>query len=113
MHNGLAHIARAIGSVYQQSFLPNEIILVDDGSNDGGADYVRENFPKVKILSQVNSGVGSARNAGIEVAKSDWVAFLDSDDFWFTNHLETVVAMMASFPQASVVSTRISKMGTS
>jgi glycosyltransferase involved in cell wall biosynthesis len=109
MHNGLTHIARAVGSVYQQSFLPNEIILIDDGSSDGGADYVRENFPKVKVLSQTNSGAGSARNAGIEVAKSEWVAFLDSDDFWFTNHLETAVAVMALCPQASVVSTEIIK----
>lgn len=109
MHNGLAHIARAIGSVYQQSILPSEIILVDDGSSDGGADYVRENFPKVKILSQTNSGVGSARNAGVEAAKSDWVAFLDSDDFWFTDHLGTVIAVMALCPKASVVSTGIMK----
>jgi glycosyltransferase involved in cell wall biosynthesis len=109
MHNGLAHIARAIGSVYQQTFPPNEIILVDDGSSDGGANHVRRNFPTVKILSKTNSGAGSARNAGIEEAKSDWIAFLDSDDFWFPDHLANAIDVMALCPQASVVSTGIMK----
>ncbi|MFQ5525800.1 MAG: glycosyltransferase family 2 protein [Thermoanaerobaculia bacterium] len=87
-HNRMELLARALRSVRSQSLAPSEVIVVDDGSEDGTAAMVAEEFPEVKLLSQPQSGVSAARNRGIATAESDWLAFLDSDDEWLPNKLE-------------------------
>jgi glycosyltransferase involved in cell wall biosynthesis len=109
MFNGANHIGRAIGSVYGQTLLPNEIIVIDDGSTDGGSSLVEKFFPQVRVLSQSNLGVSHARNSGVELSKTDWIAFLDSDDFWLPHHLETAVDVINKFPASSFISTGIQK----
>jgi len=81
-------LKRALHSVINQTFVPQEIIVVDDGSSDGTKDWVSERFPYVRYIYQDNSGVSSARNAGIKEAKGSWIAFLDSDDEWMPDKLE-------------------------
>ena len=81
-------LKRALHSVSSQTFVPQEIIVVDDGSSDGTKDWVLERFPYVRYIYQDNSGVSSARNAGIKEAKGSWIAFLDSDDEWMPDKLE-------------------------
>ena len=81
-------LKRALNSVSSQTFVPQEIIVVDDGSSDGTKDWVLEMFPYVRYIYQDNSGVSSARNAGIKEAKGSWIAFLDSDDEWMPDKLE-------------------------
>ena len=81
-------LKRALNSVSSQTYVPHEIIVVDDGSSDGTKDWVLETFPYVRYIYQDNSGVSSARNAGIEEAKGSWIAFLDSDDEWMPDKLE-------------------------
>jgi len=81
-------LKRALNSVSSQTFVPQEIIVVDDGSSDGTKDWVLERFPYVRYIYQDNSGVSSARNAGIKEAKGSWIAFLDSDDEWMPDKLE-------------------------
>ena len=81
-------INRSIKSVINQSYKPFEIIVIDDGSEDGTFNYVREYFPEIVVIKQPNNGVSSARNLGIKIAKGDWIAFLDSDDEWFSKKLE-------------------------
>ena len=81
-------LKRALYSVSSQTFVPQEIIVVDDGSSDGTKDWVLERFPYVRYIYQDNSGVSSARNAGIKEAKGLWIAFLDSDDEWMPDKLE-------------------------
>ena len=81
-------LKRALHSVSSQTFVPQEIIVVDDGSSDGTKDWVLERFPYVRYIYQDNSGVSSARNAGIKEAKGLWIAFLDSDDEWMPDKLE-------------------------
>ena len=81
-------LQRAINSVSSQTLAPYEIIVVDDGSTDQTKDWVLDSFPYVHYLYQDNSGVSSARNAGIKQAKGSWIAFLDSDDEWIPDKLE-------------------------
>ena len=81
-------LKRALHSVSSQTFVPKEIIVVDDGSSDGTKDWVLERFPYVRYIYQDNSGVSSARNAGIKEAKGSWIALLDSDDEWMPDKLE-------------------------
>ena len=92
-------LARAIQSVISQSLSPYEILIIDDGSNDGTKEWVKENFQNIKYIYQNNHGVSSARNVGIENAYGDWVAFLDSDDEWLPNKLYKQVKAIASNPE--------------
>jgi len=86
--NRIKYLDRAIGSVINQTLKPAEVIVVDDGSNDGTKSLVAQRYPSVKYIWQENSGVSSARNRGIKQAKSEWIALLDSDDEWHPEKLE-------------------------
>jgi len=82
-------ILKAIESVLKQTYKASEIIVIDDGSNDETKKII-ENYD-IKYFYQRNSGVSSARNKGIKVAKYDWIAFLDSDDTWREDKLQKQV----------------------
>ena len=81
-YNRKSRLERALNSVLNQILQPIEIIVVDDGSEDGTAELVMEKYPSVKIIRQNNRGVSAARNHGIRCSRGDWIAFLDSDDEW-------------------------------
>lgn len=101
-------VLRAVKSVFSQTASNYEVIIVDDGSTDGSAEQVAPfliDKPNCRLISQTNRGVGAARNAGIQQAKYDWVAFLDADDAWFPEHLEELSRVIASFSNAGLVST--------
>ena len=98
-YNRKKTLPRAIQSVINQSFSPFEILIIDDGSNDGTEEWVKENFQNIKYIYQNNRGVSSARNIGIENANGDWVAFLDSDDEWLSNKLHEQVIAIESNPK--------------
>ncbi|MEO8483547.1 MAG: glycosyltransferase family 2 protein [Acidobacteriota bacterium] len=95
-YNAVAFIGEAIASVHAQSLSPFEIIVVDDGSRDGTPDVVRRDFPDVRVIVQPNSGVSTARNAGLDAARGDWVAFLDADDTWTPTKLARQWEVIAS-----------------
>jgi glycosyltransferase involved in cell wall biosynthesis len=80
-------IGRAIESALAQTHPPDEIIVVDDGSTDETEAVVNTFGRLVHYVRQPNSGVSVARNRGAQMARSPWVAFLDSDDRWRPNHL--------------------------
>ena len=86
-YNRIQFIGTAIKSIINQTYKPLEIILIDDGSNDGTSDMVKKQFPFVELFYQPNSGVSCARNKGIKMARGDWIAFLDSDDEWLPQKL--------------------------
>ena len=86
-------IGRAIESVLNQTVKPNQIIVVDDGSIDNTAAICAEYSQQhVEYVRQANAGVSQARNHGIRLARHDWIAFLDSDDFWTPTHLERITS---------------------
>ncbi|MEE9303036.1 MAG: glycosyltransferase family 2 protein [Thiotrichaceae bacterium] len=82
-------IRKCVDSVLEQTFGEFEIILVNDGSTDGTRDIVEcYSDPRVKIISSTqNYGPSHARNIGVEAAKGEWLAFLDSDDKWYRDKL--------------------------
>lgn len=88
-------VLRALASIESQTRRADEVILVDDGSNDSTAERVAARFPRVTILRQENRGVSAARNRGIERACGEWIAFLDSDDEWTEGKLEAQLAALA------------------
>ncbi len=97
LYNREATIGQALRSVLEQSVPPSEIIVVDDGSVDGSAEVVRALAdPRVHYLHQANAGAGAARNRGLEVAQGDWVALLDSDDWWLPTRIASAAAAVAA-----------------
>jgi glycosyltransferase involved in cell wall biosynthesis len=106
LYNKAPHIAEALRSVLAQSFAPAEIIVVDDGSTDGGAEIVRQFLEeKIILVRQNNAGVSAARNIGASRATSGYVAFLDADDSWGPEHLQTLQALITRFPGLGLYST--------
>jgi glycosyltransferase involved in cell wall biosynthesis len=92
LFNGARYIAEALESVFAQTLPPIEIIVVDDGSTDNGAEIVRriaQDHP-VTLLSRPNGGQAAARNTGIAHASGTHVALLDQDDAWYPDHLEVL-----------------------
>jgi glycosyltransferase involved in cell wall biosynthesis len=78
-------------SVLRQTFKGLECIVVDDGSDDGSGDIVRDiirSDERVRIITQNNGGVASARNRGLKEAKGDWIQFLDADDWLYPDKIE-------------------------
>lgn len=104
LFNADSTILSAINSVLSQTFLPIEIIVVNDGSKDNSLNLVSEmENPLIRILTQPNSGVSSARNKGVEISKGDWIAFLDADDIWFDDHLERFRLLSEKYPDCQIL----------
>ena len=97
--NRISLIARAIDSVLKQSLNPYEIIIVDDGSDDGTSEMIQNKYKSIKLIQQQNNGVSAARNNGIKHAKGDWIALLDSDDEWTEKKLENQVDRLIKTPE--------------
>ncbi len=96
-------LPRALDSVLGQTFAAHEIIVIDDGSIDGSAELIRNNYPDVVLLSQANQGVSAARNLGISRTRGDWIALLDSDDEWLPNKLARIHEMLGNNPDAVLI----------
>jgi glycosyltransferase involved in cell wall biosynthesis len=87
-YNCERYLAEAIDSVLAQNYRPLRIIVIDDGSTDDTAKVAKRFEPAIQYCFQTNGGIGSARNRGIELAHSDFIAFLDADDLWLEGKLE-------------------------
>lgn len=100
-HNGLAYLPRSIASVRAQRMQAWELIIVDDGSTDASAEWITaQEDARIRLLRQPHKGTSSARNRGLEHVKSDYVAFLDTDDTWAPTFLEKLTVALDANPQA-------------
>jgi len=96
----------AVRSVLDQDVPPDEVIVVDDGSTDGTADALEAAFgASVRVVRQANRGPSAARNEGIRQARSDVIAFQDSDNRWLPHHLALIHDLLARHPDAALVAT--------
>ena len=101
LYNKEQHVFRAIDGILKQTFQDFEVVVVDDGSTDGGAAVVRAmGDPRIRLISQPNAGVSVARNNGIAVARAPLIAFCDADDAWRPDFLANIVDLQREFPQA-------------
>ena len=103
LYNKRNYIEKTILSVLKQTFTDYEIIVVDDGSRDDSAEIVRAmKNEKVHLISQKNQGVAVARNTGIQNAKGTYISFLDADDAWNEDYLETIDGLTNRYPQSDI-----------
>ncbi len=122
LYNKGAYIERALRSVAAQTCRPREIIVVDDGSRDDGADKVAafaetqravngQSFamPPITLFRQENAGVSAARNRGIAEASGEWVAFLDADDVYLPWFTEELIELARLRPDAELIATNFAE----
>ncbi|MBA7567830.1 hypothetical protein ES708_09548 [subsurface metagenome] len=108
-YNRKSYLERAIDSVLGQNYSQFSLIVVDDGSNDGTADFVRglRDPEKIEYMRLPHSGFpGKVRNAGARMAKGEYLAFLDSDDLWKPEKLVRQIAIFKDNPDFQICHTR-------
>ena len=105
-YNRWPMLRQAIESVLAQSMSDLELIVVDDGSDDGSPDHVEAAFPGVRVVRQRNAERGAAYNRGIALARAPYVAFLDNDDVYAPGHLAAFRRAQALRPDGRVFAGR-------
>lgn len=105
LYNKAHSILKTLSSVANQDRTEFELIVVDDGSTDGSAELVEEaGIPDLRLIRQANAGVSAARNRGIAAAQGKWIAFLDGDDLWSSDHLEGLLQPAEGTAAIAVIS---------
>ncbi|CAH0334862.1 Undecaprenyl-phosphate 4-deoxy-4-formamido-L-arabinose transferase [Flavobacterium sp. CECT 9288] len=110
MYNSSKTILMTLNSIKKQTILPYEVIIIDDGSLDESStiveDFISNNSTlNIQLVKKTNGGVSTARNAGIKLAKGDWIALLDSDDEWLINKLERQIQVLSENPEIDFLGT--------
>ena len=111
LYNKAQSIRKTLDSVLAQTYKDFEIVVVDDGSTDDSANVAEATLREFsgrpmgyglefRVLKKENGGVSSARNAGILAAKGEYIAFLDGDDLWHPEYLETLHQLIVDYPDA-------------
>ncbi len=113
LYNKAPYIQKALDSVFEQSFQNFEVIIVNDGSTDKSLDVLRnyvdklrqvniELFSKITVIDQKNQGVSTTRNNAVKIAKNEYLAFLDADDWWEPDFLLEMRNLVEHFPLAGL-----------
>lgn len=103
--NAALCLERCLESVFRQTYALCEVIVVDDGSTDTTIDILRKYNYKITYAFQENRGPSAARNHGLRLARGEFVAFLDADDYWLPDFLSRCLKFFEQYPEAEAVST--------
>ena len=105
-YKGEKYIRQAVNSLLLQPYKNIELLLINDGSPIGSdiCEAIAEADTRIRYYQKENEGSGAARNLGIELAKGDWIAFLDADDIWAKNFLTEELVLTIGSSEADVVS---------
>jgi len=107
LFNKYDFIEKAITSVLIQTYPHFELLIIDDGSTDNSSEIVEKiHDNRIKLIKQENAGVSAARNKGIKTAKYDLIAFLDADDWWDKDYLQSMLKLILKFPEVSIYGSR-------
>src|SRR5690349_2849966 len=115
LYNKEGAVETTLRSVLRQSRMPDEVIVVDDGSTDGSVEVVRrvieteQSDVPIRLITQQNAGVSVARNRGAAEAKSNYIAFLDADDEWLHDCASEMQRLAQAFPDATVLTVLLAK----
>jgi len=102
-YNAASYLARALNSVFAQTYRDYCVYVIDDGSNDDTAAVLRSYAGRVVSLTQEHSGQAAARNHGIRLSDSPYIAFLDADDEWLPEKLERQVTIFREAPNKGMI----------
>jgi len=94
VYNAKEYLRRCLDSILRQNYTNIEVLLIDDGSSDGSEAICDEYAlldKRIKVIHQKNTGVSAARNVGLDLAKGDYISFVDSDDWIENDLLETLL----------------------
>jgi glycosyltransferase involved in cell wall biosynthesis len=106
VYNKEAYIGKTLRSVLDQTHSDIEVIVVNDGSTDGGEAVILSfSDPRIRYYPQENTGAGAARNAALSKATKPWIALLDADDIWFPHYLEEQARLINTFKTHKVFAT--------
>lgn len=109
LYNKAPYILRALDSIFAQTFQDFEVIVINDGSTDGGEELVDKRYgDRLQLFHQKNSGVSIARNRGVDRAQGEYVAFLDADDAWHPQYLAVMEQFILSYPGFKIFGTSYS-----
>jgi glycosyltransferase involved in cell wall biosynthesis len=100
VYNTEIYLKRCIDSIINQTFKDIEIILIDDGSTDSSADICDQYAQldsRIRVVHQMNKGVSTARNVGLDLARGDYIGFVDSDDFIAPTMFETLLNLILKY----------------
>lgn len=105
-YNAEKTIERCVSSLLNQTYLPLEILLFNDGSQDNTGEILNKlskKYYSLRVFHQENKGVSATRNQGIDLANGDYISFIDADDYIFPTFFETLIADFDETAQISVV----------
>ena len=111
LYNKALYVCKAVESVVGQTYSDWELIVVDDGSTDGGGEVVTAIAdPRIRLVRQENAGVSAARNRGVALSseaafRSPYICFLDADDWWEPTFLEEMAGLIERYPDAGIYGT--------
>lgn len=106
LYNKAHTIERTLRSVFAQTYQKFEVIVINDGSTDGSEEIVEKiENQRIRLISQENLGVSAARNRGVQESKHEWIAFLDGDDEWMPNYLESVSTVVKTLEDVELILT--------
>ena len=97
------YVEQAVESVINQTYPADEIIIIDDGSQDNTRQVLQPYSNYIHYVYQENQGVSVARNHGLKLARGEFIVFLDADDIFLPNKLATQLAVFQAKPQLGLV----------